>query len=65
MQSAPLEPVNAVVPPTLLQFDPRETPFVDGSDGLPAVSAGQLTAQALRARFANPPAWTPELCRES
>lgn len=63
-QSLPLEPVNAVVPPTLLQFDPREAPFVDGSDGLPAVSPAQLTAQALRARFATPPEWMPELRRE-
>jgi 8-oxo-dGTP pyrophosphatase MutT (NUDIX family) len=64
MQSAPVEPINAVVPPTLLQFDPRDAPFVDGSDGLPAVAADQLTARALRARFATPPAWEPELRRE-
>ncbi len=47
-------------------FDPRKVPFVVGGvdSDLPAVSAVQLTAQALRARFATPPAWTPELRRE-
>lgn len=62
--SAVVEPVNAVVPPALLQIDPRQAPFVDGSDGLPAVAPAQLTATALRARFASPPVWTPELRRE-
>jgi len=62
--SAVVEPVNAVVPPALLQIDPRQAPFVDGSDGLPAVVPAQLTATALRARFASPPVWTPELRRE-
>ncbi|WP_440533725.1 CoA pyrophosphatase [Variovorax sp. YR566] len=64
-QAVSVEPVNAVAPPTLLQFDPRKVPFVAGGvEGLPAVSAVQLTAQALRARFATPPAWTPELRRD-
>lgn len=47
-----------------MQIDPREAPFVDGSDGLPAVTAAELAAPALRRRFATPPAWTPELRRE-
>jgi 8-oxo-dGTP pyrophosphatase MutT (NUDIX family) len=64
MQPAPVDPVNAVVPPTLLPIDPRKAPAVGGGDGLPAVAAAQLTAQALRTRFATPPAWTPELRRE-
>ena len=64
MQPAPVDPVNAVVPPTLLPIDPRKAPAVGGGDGLPAVAAAQLTAQALRKRFATPPAWTPELRRE-
>ena len=64
MQPAPVDPVNAVVPPTLLPIDPRKAPAVGGGDGLPAVAAAQLTAQALRTRFAAPPAWTPELRRE-
>jgi 8-oxo-dGTP pyrophosphatase MutT (NUDIX family) len=64
LQAASIEPVNAVVSPALPQFDPRKAPFVVGSEGLPAVPASQLTASALRARFATPPAWTPELRRE-
>lgn len=65
LQAASVEPVNAVVPPALMQFDPRKAPFIAGeAEGLPAVPAAQLTAQALRARFATPPAWTPELRRE-
>jgi 8-oxo-dGTP pyrophosphatase MutT (NUDIX family) len=64
MQFAPVEPVNAVVPPTLLPFDPREAPVVGGPDGLPAVASTQLTTEALRRRFAAPPEWTPELRRE-
>jgi len=59
LQAASIEPVNAVVPPTLPQFDPRKAPFVFGNDGLPAVPAAQLTASALRVRFATPPVWTP------
>lgn len=64
MPLEPAEPVNAVVPPTLLVVDPREAPVVGGPDGLPAVAAAQLTPEALRRRFAAPPAWTPELRRE-
>jgi len=42
-------------------FDPRAVP-VEGIDAhLPAVAAGQLVPDALRRRFAQPPAWEPEL----
>jgi len=66
MSSATSEPVNAVAPTMLPPFDPRKVPVVGGgtADGLPAVALEQLTAQALRARFATPPAWAPELRRE-
>ncbi|AGU48681.1 putative hydrolase, nudix family [Variovorax paradoxus B4] len=64
MQFAPVEPVNAVVPPALLPIDPREAPVVGGPDGLPAVAPAQLAPEALRRRFAAPPEWTPELRRE-
>jgi len=48
----------------LPHFDPREVP-VDGTDGhLPAVAAQQLTEAALRARFAQPPVWEPEVRAE-
>ncbi len=64
MQLDPVEPINAVLPVAPLSFDPRQAPSVGGGDGLPAVAAEQLTARALRARFATPPTWTPELRRE-
>jgi 8-oxo-dGTP pyrophosphatase MutT (NUDIX family) len=57
-------PDNAVPLSKLPHFDPREVP-VDGIDShLPAVPAGSLTPAALRARFAHPPAWEPELWAE-
>ena len=50
-------------PPT---FDPRQVPVVRvaASTDLQAVPPQDLTPQALRARFANPPVWTPELVQE-
>jgi len=41
-------------------FDPRRSPLVRRDHDLPAVSAERLLVEALRERFANPPAWTPE-----
>ena len=64
MQASPVEPINAVVPPALQSFDPREVPVVGVDSGLPAVARRGSTARALRARFATPPAWTPEVRRE-
>jgi len=55
------EPINAV---SLRTFDPRSVPVIAVDRDLPAVPPHALTAQALRARFANPPAWTPEVRRE-
>ena len=48
----------------LPNFDPREVPVVGVDGHLPAVDAARLTPQALRARFAAPPVWTPELRSE-
>ncbi len=47
-------------------FDPRQVPVVHAaaSAGLLAVPPLQLTPQALRERFSNPPAWVPELVQE-
>ncbi len=45
-------------PPIL---DPRAVPVASRDDGLPAVPAEVLTAEALRARFRAPPDWAPEL----
>jgi 8-oxo-dGTP pyrophosphatase MutT (NUDIX family) len=44
-------------PPIL---NPRVVPVVGNDAHLPAVDVGQLTAQALRQRFASPPHWEPE-----
>jgi 8-oxo-dGTP pyrophosphatase MutT (NUDIX family) len=57
-------PADAIPLSKLPHFDPRETP-VDGIDThLPAVHARSLTPAALRARFAQPPVWEPELWAE-
>ena len=64
MRASPVEVINAVVPPALQSFDPREVPPIGVDSGLPAVDPAQLGARALRARFATPPAWTPEVRRE-
>jgi 8-oxo-dGTP pyrophosphatase MutT (NUDIX family) len=57
-------PENAVPLSKLPHFDPREV-AVDGIDShLPAVRADALTPAALRARFANPPPWEPEVWAE-
>jgi 8-oxo-dGTP pyrophosphatase MutT (NUDIX family) len=40
--------------------NPRVVPVVGNDAHLPAVHAGQLSAQALRQRFASPPHWEPE-----
>ena len=45
-------------------FDPRQVPVVRVDGHLSAVAAQALTADALRARFANPPLWQPELIQE-
>jgi 8-oxo-dGTP pyrophosphatase MutT (NUDIX family) len=44
-------------PPIL---NPRAVPVVGNDAHLPPVDAAQLTANALRQRFASPPAWQPE-----
>ncbi|RZI76494.1 MAG: CoA pyrophosphatase [Variovorax sp.] len=62
--SAVVEPINTVVPASLLQYDPRTVPVVGVDAGLPAVDRAQLSPAALRMRFAKPPEWMPELRRE-
>ena len=44
-----------------LAFDPQQLPVVGVDAHLPAVPAARLTATALRERFAQPPAWSPEI----
>jgi 8-oxo-dGTP pyrophosphatase MutT (NUDIX family) len=45
-------------------FDPQQVPVFQVDAHLAAVPAQRLTAEALQARFANPPVWQPELVRE-
>ena len=45
-------------------FDPQQVPVCQVDAHLTAVPAQHLTPAALQARFANPPAWQPELVRE-
>lgn len=45
-------------------FDPRSVPVIGTDHHLPPVPADRLHAQALRARFAMPPDWAPEVLRE-
>ncbi|WP_184528880.1 CoA pyrophosphatase [Variovorax sp. Sphag1AA] len=64
MSATPVEVINVVPPAPLRSFDPREVPVSSIDTSLAAVAFDQLGVGALRARFATPPAWTPELRRE-
>lgn len=48
----------------LPHFDPRELPFLSEGEPLPPVAQQAQTPEALRERFARPPAWSPEIQRE-
>lgn len=45
-------------------FDPRAVPVMGTDSHLDPVPRERLRADTLRARFAQPPAWTPEVVRE-
>jgi 8-oxo-dGTP pyrophosphatase MutT (NUDIX family) len=45
-------------------FDPREAPVIGVDAHLPAVARERLAPEALRRRFAQPPAWEPEIWAE-
>lgn len=47
-----------------LNFDPRTVPIMGCGDELPKVAESALRADAIRRRFAAPPAWKPELVAE-
>jgi len=64
VSATPVETINAVLPSAPLSFDPRQVPVSGIDSTLPAVPPARLTARALRARFATPPVWAPELRRE-
>lgn len=46
-------------------FDPRQIPVWQIDHDLPAVPLACLQPEAMKARFAKPPAWQPEVERES
>ena len=46
-------------------FDPRKVPIIGTGANMPAVPSMAMSPQALRARFANQPVWSPEVLRES
>ena len=52
------------VPTPLPDFDPRTVPVSGIDTDLSAVPQARTTAQALRARFAAPPVWQPEIASE-
>jgi len=47
-----------------LSFDPRQLPVLGIDDHLPPISRDRLQPDALRRRFAAPPAWAPETAVE-
>jgi 8-oxo-dGTP pyrophosphatase MutT (NUDIX family) len=46
-------------------FDPRKVPVTSTGAHMPAVPHAAMSPQALRARFANQPVWSPEVVRET
>lgn len=61
--SAPVRP--ATLTGSIPNFDPRQVPVVVADAHLPAVPLAGQTAHALRARFAQPPHWQPEVRKEA
>ncbi len=55
----PLTPLSK-----LPNFDPERVPVIGVDHHLPAVPPSRFSVEALRARFAQPPAWQPEVVRE-
>jgi 8-oxo-dGTP pyrophosphatase MutT (NUDIX family) len=64
MRASPVETINAVLPAVLPSFDPRNVPVSGIDSDLPPVSPDRFSPHALRARFATPPLWTPDMRRE-
>jgi 8-oxo-dGTP pyrophosphatase MutT (NUDIX family) len=60
----PIHPSSATSLSQLPNFDARAVPVVGTDAHLPAVPAEALSAEALKQRFADPPAWEPELRAE-
>lgn len=64
MSQDPIEPINAAPFAPLPSFNPHTVPVMAVDHELPPVAVAQLTPAALRARFAAPPPWAPEIWRE-
>ena len=47
-----------------LSFNPQALPVIGVDDHLPGVTPSRMLPEALRARFAQPPAWQPEIVAE-
>ncbi|RYF15037.1 MAG: CoA pyrophosphatase [Comamonadaceae bacterium] len=64
----PIDPSATIPPDTPLSklpnFDPRDVPLLGIDAHLPRVRPEALAPQSLRQRFAQPPAWEPELWSE-
>lgn len=65
MAPIPVPPQPASLAASIPNFDPRQVPIIGTDAHLPPIPIAQQTPQALRARFAHPPIWTPEIRRES
>ena len=57
-------PSQSSLTASIPNFDPRTIPVVQADIHLPAVPLAAQTPQALRARFAQPPFWQPEVRKE-
>jgi 8-oxo-dGTP pyrophosphatase MutT (NUDIX family) len=61
----PIDPLPADTPLSKLpNFDPRQVPVIGVDAHLPPVDARALAPASLRERFAEPPAWEPEIWAE-
>lgn len=65
MTPSPASRQPASLTASIPNFDPRQVPVIGTDSHLPAVSAAGQTPQALRARFAHPPQWQPEVRKEA
>lgn len=65
MTPSPASRQPASLTASIPNFDPRQVPVIGTDSHLPAVPAAGQTPQALRARFAHPPLWQPEVRKEA
>ncbi len=65
MTPSPASRQPASLTASIPNFDPRQVPVIGIDSHLPAVPAAGQTPQALRARFAHPPQWQPEVRKEA